>query len=487
MKKQMVTAMALLLCVTLTGCGIIPGFLRKHKDDEPDKPQTTEQPAQDTDEEDIEEPEAPAATDEAAQAGDRIGHKELIGNWQLVCETDYSAVPGIPLERMDSYFYMAEEIGHMELYIYEDNGALFADYDLGKYEMVGTGYHLPVEIVNEALYEGSANQEWVAKIVNPRTKEDVCRLTLEEDNKLVEFESYEYGEGEDAWHSVTISTFLREGSKEMEHKDDLRYNETITVSNVMELLQAIGDGKKIILKEGVYDISRTDKSLRNSKVVINNGWDSESDTVVSVSIKDVENLCLKAEEGAKVEICVTDPYVPVMTFNGCRNVILDGITAGHHVEPGTCGGSVIQLQDGYNYHISNCHLYGCGTYGIEAMNTSDIHVDQTEIYECTYGIVDLANVYNASFTNCTMHDNKDMSMISLSQCSDVVFTDCAFRDNFVDSQNYFSVRFVQANESYGTALHHCTFTGNTYGRFHEGDVEIDNCSFKDTITGDKAG
>ncbi len=41
-------------------------------------------------------------------------------------------------------------------------------------------------------------------------------------------------------------------------------------------------------------------------------------------------------------------------------------------------------------NIDKCSLYGCGTYRITATDSSEITVENTEIYECTYGLVELS-------------------------------------------------------------------------------------------------
>ncbi len=483
MKRTMTVIMAVLLCASMTGCGIIPGFLKKEK--EPEIEESIEE-TQESAEPEQDEAAPASAPEEAETSGSgEIAHSELIGNWQMVCETDYSGKPGAPLDEVDSYFYMADEMGSMDLYIYEDDGALYADFEKAIYESSTSGYHLPLEIVSQPLYEKSSNQEWSANVMNPRTKEKLFSLTLEGDDKLVKFENDVYEEAEDPWFYATVATLLREGSPEMEQKEELRYNETITVSDADELLRAIDSGKKIILKEGEYDLSKANKKIKNPNVIINDAWNSDSTTVANVRIKEVENLCLMAEEGKKVEICISNPYDPVLAFEGCRYLTIEGITAGHHVEPGTCGGSVLQFRQSNKINLKDCSLYGCGTYGIEATDCSDLFVEDSEIYECTYGIVDLYSVYNANFTNCEMYKNKDMDMISLSQCTTITFTDCAFKDNLVDTTQFSTVNFVRASECYSVAFHKCEFTDNTYGKFNEGDVEIDNCSFKDKIVDSK--
>ncbi|MBQ7581407.1 MAG: right-handed parallel beta-helix repeat-containing protein [Lachnospiraceae bacterium] len=413
--------------------------------------------------------------------------ERLIGSWTLVCETDYSGNPGDDMEEMEPYFFMADEEGFSStIDIYDDGGSLYADYSMSSYEYTSDGYHMPVTFEKTPLYDECKNQEWSAKITNARTNETVFQFTLTGDNQMMRYQKtdYDYDDGE-SWSNIFVATFLREGSDEMKHKDDMRYNDTVTVSDVSELLKAIQSNRKIILKEGTYDLSTANERLKNPDVQFNHGYSSESGTVASVTFTNLTNLRLEAEEGCKVELCITDPYEPVLTLDNCDYVSLIGLTLGHHVEPGTCSGSVLDVRNGLGLNVNNCHLYGCGTYGLEAYDFSRIRFEDTEIYECTYGIVDLADTYDAEFVNCNMHDNSDLEMITLSQCGSISFTDCSFKDNKVDFGGY-ATDFVSARDSYSITFSNCRFSGNSYGKFSEGDdVELENCSFKDTITSKK--
>ena len=61
----------------------------------------------------------------------------------------------------------------------------------------------------------------------------------------------------DADHML-IATYLRDGSKELEQSAEYQYLNEVTVSTVQELIEAIQNRTKIILKEGVYNFSEVD-------------------------------------------------------------------------------------------------------------------------------------------------------------------------------------------------------------------------------------
>ncbi len=487
MKKAVAILIGLMLCM-LCACSYLSGDNGTDPDTGDDTQQITEN-VQGTDENAPDsgndtETEQTSKPDESAQSAVSSNEKDLVGTWIVVCSTNYTGNPGDALDDMDSYFYMSEdEFDHSQIDIYEDGGALYADYYFSVYDWSSEGNHMPVSIEKVPLFDGCENAEWSAKITNPRTKETVIDLTLADQNRMIRYknEVYEYDD-EDPWCSVEVSTYLREGSADYENRDDLRYDDTVTVSNVQELLKSVKSNRKIILNEGVYNISEANERLRNPNITLNHGYASESGTIGSATIESVSNLCLETKNNAKVEICINDPYEPVLGFMDCDHITLSGITLGHHVEPGTCGGSVLDARNTSNLTVNDCHLYGCGAYGLDASDCSNIYFNNTEIYECTYGILYFGNVYTAEFTNCDMHDNMEYEMITLNSCGAITFKDCNFKNNTVKVDNY-SDEFVQVGDnSFDILFENCDFRGNSYAKFTDGEnVEMTQCSFKDQI------
>lgn len=480
MKKTGIMLTALMLML-LSGCG---GFAQGNSGDAQEKDPAA-QTAQEKPENDQEEAKADEQQEESksetpgtTQVGSvgKISAESLAGDWTFVCWTDYSSEKKVPIEEMDKNTYMGEEDGgkNATISIYEDGGKLYADYSIQEYESSTTGYHMPVETVQEPLYETCDNQEWYAKVVNPHGDEPVLKVTLVGKDQLQIYSSWESEDVEYPWFSVTVDTYLRDGSEEMAHKDDFRYNKTVTVSTVDEFVTALENNTKIIFKGGVYNFQDiSDKINRYGK----NLDISMSDNKKIVKLKDLSYLGLAAEEGAKVEICVESPYDPVVDFEYCNNVDINGITFGHRVEPGTCGGSVLRFLNSGSVVCEDCHLYGCGAYGVDATDCYNIRVVDTEIFECTYGITSLYNTYNVEFSGCNMHDNSKYAMIDLYNSGDITFDTCFFANN--DSSEYDYTAFVNSNESYNVAFRNCNFTDNKYRRFADGEVETDNCTFKD--------
>ena len=240
----------------------------------------------------------------------------------------------------------------------------------------------------------------------------------------------------------------------------------MTVENAVELLNSIQNNRKILLKPGTYNLSNVSASkINNAKV---------NESYGQIVINDVRNLAIEPESGGDILICITDPYSPVMSFESGGNITLRGITAGHDVEPGYCSGSVLSFDSIDGLTIDKCKLYGCGTYGIEATGTYTAEITDTEIYECTYGLVDIRNSSAFHFKNCTLRDSKDMSMLCLNSVYDITFEDCTFKGN--NSMAYESCSFVELGEYDSATFRGCSFTDNEFYTFSNREVSLENCT-----------
>ena len=257
---------------------------------------------------------------------------------------------------------------------------------------------------------------------------------------------------------------------------------TVEASTVDEFLAAIADNTTIILKAGDYSLSSASTYGKFSGS-FSWGWEDQYDGPQLV-IDSVKNLTIKGA-GADATVISADPrYANVLTFRSCSNIALEGFTAGHTQEPGTCAGGVIYLEYTQGVRIDDCSLYGCGTIGIEGWQSSDIAVSGTEIYDCSQGASFLNSCRNVSFdsceirnhasayepsvmylfyvystdnvriTNSSIHDNYAQSMLITGYSRDVVFAGNTVKDNaFLSS--------VFQPERYSPVVEGCSFENNS--------------------------
>lgn len=403
---------------------------------------------------------------EKEAAGD-ISGAEAVGEWQFVYskgKSDYK--DGTSYD----YFTMSDDEYGIDsaVVIREADGGLCCDYKFNGYESSERLYGVKLNYLEEAAFQGSENDKWCLEFSGCfEDDENLRRVTVTDDDMLVIASSYTYDDEEYPEYSNTSTTqyyYLRKDDERLKDTDSLRYFDEVTVSNVVELVNSLKSNRRIIVEPGTYNFSKVTSDQINNPKAQNN--------YEAVTFHDISNIKIEAKDGGEVLFCVDTAYSPVVTFENGEHVSIEGITAGHNVEPGYCSGSVLSFNNVYGLDISECRLFGSGTYGIEARGTYNINVSDTDIYECTYGLLDLRNIGNAMFTNCTMRDSSDMSMLCINNAYDVTFENCTFTGNRVENdRNY----FVELGEYDSATFRDCTFKDNRFFTFANREVTLENC------------
>jgi len=146
------------------------------------------------------------------------------------------------------------------------------------------------------------------------------------------------------------------------------------------------------------------------------------------------NLTIRsADPDDPAEIVCLPRYADVLCFQYCYGLTLENLIMGHTEEPGSCSGAVVNLVNSYDSTLSGCRLYGCGTYGVTANSSSALTLKDCQIYDCTYGCMDL-QFTDVTATGTRFYDCDGYTMFSL-YYSDAVFNSCDFR-NLVGNMLY---------------------------------------------------
>lgn len=219
----------------------------------------------------------------------------------------------------------------------------------------------------------------------------------------------------------------------------------VHVSTADEFLDAIVPDTCIVLDTALLDLSTAKsygeaESLGDGEMFLGTGseyyyWVNNYDGP-SLVITSVPNLTIRADGSDRKAhtISATPRYANVLTFENCDAVTLSGFTAGHTKEPGYCLGGVIRLRDCSNFLVENCGLFGCGTIGVDASNTRDLQVVNSEIYECSLFGVQLDSCANVSISGTTIRDIGDeygnFAFYCLTDCQDVTVDGSPMDGNF---------------------------------------------------------
>lgn len=148
-----------------------------------------------------------------------------------------------------------------------------------------------------------------------------------------------------------------------------------------------------------------------------------------LTIANYKQIVIRGEGNSRI---VVEPrYAFSLNFKNCEQIYIQNLTIGH-TEGGNCLGGVIGVQGGWRININNCDLYGCGTYGLELNNTRDFSMYDSNIHDCTYGIMLLHDVEFAKFERCDFFHNREFTLID-GHNSNLTFYGCRFYANSGDS------------------------------------------------------
>ncbi len=201
---------------------------------------------------------------------------------------------------------------------------------------------------------------------------------------------------------------------------------TVNISNSKELISNIAPNTKIVLKAGDYNLLEP-KVLDNKYVEYNKVFDG-----YEIAIKDVNNLTIEAEQGAKVNLLIDPRYAYVMSFTNSRGINISGIVAGHYPNKGNCTGGVFKFENCKDVKIDNSELFGCGTEGLTLNAVNNLQFTNSIIRDCSYGIMTMNNSTNVNFNNSTFKDNEKYYAFNIMH-SDANFEKCNITNNKIIS------------------------------------------------------
>ncbi len=415
-----------------------------------------------------------ASNDEANAKSDAAETPQdaMVGDWEFAYSMDHS-----DYDEGESYDYctMCDDpyAPSANLRIRKEGDQFIADYRYAAYESEYRYYGNELTLKEEAAYDGCDNKDWCMEMSEPfeDVDETIRKITLLDEDTLIETEEYQSKEGDEYfYHSLYVKTFFRKDSEKFKDKEQLRYFNTVEVSTPEELLNAIADNTKVVLNAGTYNLSKVDSSKINNPHITSG--------LFSHMVDGVSNYCLEGKEGAKVEILIDDAYDAVLSFQNGSNVALHNLTVGHNVEPGYCSGSVVYFENLSGIIVDNCKLYGSGTYGIESYSSSYMDVKDTDIYECTYGLLSLRSTSTVHFDNCTLRDSREYSMLDVDSAYDILFENCEFKNNHATAQESC---FVSLSEYDDVTFKKCKFVENEYYVFSNYQVKMEDCEIENNM------
>ena len=178
---------------------------------------------------------------------------------------------------------------------------------------------------------------------------------------------------------------------------------SVSVTNVDELLAAIGPDRTIILDGEIFDLST---ASNYGGIGTEYYYWAENFDGPQLVIHDVNGLSIQAQntESGATTLAAISRYADVIYFRDCDNLFLGGFTAGHTKEPGACSGGVLRFEDCNGIMLEKMRLFGCGILGIQTSRCTSLDILRTEIYECSQGAAQFFQTDGIRFQDCDIHD-----------------------------------------------------------------------------------
>ena len=228
--------------------------------------------------------------------------------------------------------------------------------------------------------------------------------------------------------------------------DEIDGEEVYVVTNEAEFIANLRPGRTVMVADNVHlNLSRILENEADFKNRPGRRWAGDASAIVSkeplvvsesetdgrqLALVNMSNLIIKGGKNASIEV---DPrYSYCLYFINCDHCEVHNLTIGH-TEGGFCSGGVIGVRGGRQNMVKDCDLYGCGTYGLDLIETTDFSMINSNVHDCTYGIMQLRSCVAVKFNTCDFFNNREYSLVEGWGCEGLVFDDCRFFANWGDA------------------------------------------------------
>lgn len=252
------------------------------------------------------------------------------------------------------------------------------------------------------------------------------------------------------------------------------YEDTVTVRTSEELIRQIKSNRLIRLVDKEYIL----KSASYYQAVEKNDT-SYFEEKQGLLIDSIKNLKIVGTGSSK--LLAYERNAMVLKFSNSYNISLDNIILGHTEDPEyDCEQGVLKIIHSYNIDISNCKLFGSGTFGLVTYDVYNLDFSDSEITECTSLIFELEKSRKITFTNAKFYNN-DLSISVLGAFTNLTkkvgFLNCEFIDNTPKMEGNPAFNFMGNYRDFDEPIlfTNCTFKNNKGFKWYGEKIKLDNC------------
>lgn len=191
------------------------------------------------------------------------------------------------------------------------------------------------------------------------------------------------------------------------------------VSNMKELILALGDNRTIKVLPGEYGSYTNYDYYEYIDIYPKGKWEKLHDYFYiqgdeGGAIAGVENVTIEGvpdKDGEQLDFISTSTYLSVLELVNCSNIQIKNLNMGHKETSEGCSGSVVILNECSNIEFDNTTLFGCGLNGLVAYNCKDLKIKNSTIRDCTYYVIRLSQCEDVVIEN-TIIKNDYCSILS---------------------------------------------------------------------------
>lgn len=203
----------------------------------------------------------------------------------------------------------------------------------------------------------------------------------------------------------------------------------------------------------------------------------------TLHIDGVENLQIVGTALSKLKHL--NSSASIVKLSNSNNIQLDGLLIGDHSsivysEPG-----VLNISHSSNIDVSNCTLFGVGTFALHTKDVQHLRFSNSEVTGCTALIFELDESQDIVFENVNFHDN-NLSVSVLGAFTygtkDVSFLNCYFLNNTALMEGNPAFNFFEnlENTEKPVCFTNCVFKNNQGFKWYDEQIELKGCDIDAT-------
>ena len=295
---------------------------------------------------------------------------------------------------------------------------------------------------SQDLRDHFESQPWYKSVANNNT----IQLNIIEQTNLQLIKSEEAVPDDERFYQPKAEDFPGGLADDGRGPEIINGEEVYVVTNEEEFIENLRPGRTVYIADNVHlNLSRVLENETHFKNRPGRRWAADASAIVSkealvvsesetdgrqLALVNMSELTITGGKNASIEV---DPrYSYCLYFVNCHHCEVRNLTIGH-TEYGYCSGGVIGVRGGRMNVVADCDLYGCGTYGLDLIETTDFSLLTSNVHDCTYGIMQMRSCTAVRFSNCDFFNNREYSLIEAWGCEGVSFMDCRFFANWGDA------------------------------------------------------